>query len=314
MIKRYAIALIAIPSVALAQTATVYDYNTVSTSSSTSTNTNNNVQSGTVTNNNNNVNTNTSVSTATNVNTNNNIQSGTLTNINQNTSTSTSVRGADTSMPEPSIDAAATLFGGQAATASASNYQLTGIVAAGRDSVMRGRLSEIRRAVDRGSELTRRLLAFSRQEPIATRPVDLNATVLELGGVLRRLIGEDVTVSFDLAPGPLTVLADEEAGQLQLGGKDYVCVAFIDTGSGMDPEVRERAFEPFFTTKGVGKGTGLGLSMVHGFVEQCGGALTIESTVGAGTTVSLWLPVSQEEETSIVGTDTPEGQIGRAHV
>ncbi len=83
------------------------------------------------------------------------------------------------------------------------------------------------------------------------------------------------------------------AGVLQVAAGNYVCIAVSDNGSGMDAATLARVFEPFFTTKRSGLGTGLGLAMVYGFVKQSGGAIRIRSTVGLGTTVSLWLPASE---------------------
>jgi CheY-like chemotaxis protein len=97
--------------------------------------------------------------------------------------------------------------------------------------------------------------------------------------------------------GTLVIAARDEAisaaNSLNLKPGRYICLETIDTGSGMDEGTLARAVEPFFTTKGVGKGTGLGLSMVHGLAEQSGGALTLKSKVGQGTTAQLWLPVAE---------------------
>ena len=198
-------------------------------------------------------------------------------------------------------------------------------------------------AADRGATLTQRMLAFARRQELKLQSVDCLALVHGMTDMLQSSVGPGIIID-SLFPKSLAP-AHADTGQLEMallnlvvnardampdGGRilisasemltaqgtvpglasgTYVKLSVIDEGQGMDSATLEQAREPFFTTKGVGKGTGLGLSMVHGFVEQCGGALTIESTVGAGTTVSLWLPVSQEEETSIVGTDTPEGPL-----
>jgi CheY-like chemotaxis protein len=105
--------------------------------------------------------------------------------------------------------------------------------------------------------------------------------------------------------GRILIRAREEQVGLGKGLKPgaYICLSVIDEGEGMDEETRARAMEPFFTTKGVGRGTGLGLSMAHGFAEQCGGKLAIQSRKGEGTTVELWLPVSEAS-----ANDAPEAE------
>jgi PAS domain S-box-containing protein len=169
-------------------------------------------------------------------------------------------------------------------------------------------------ACRRGAELTRRLLSFSRQQPLAHEAVELGALLPGLGTVLRRLIPESIHIDVRLAAdlprvvidpamlenallnlainardamptgGTLTFSAAAEDGRVRL--------AVSDTGTGMSPEVRERALEPFFTTQPTGQGTGLGLSMVYGFVQQSGGSLQLRSAPGEGTTVVLDLPAS----------------------
>jgi PAS domain S-box-containing protein len=182
-------------------------------------------------------------------------------------------------------------------------------------------------AVGRGTEMTKRLLAFSRRQVLEPRVVDLNALVSEITDVLPRMLGEAVGVEVVRAGGlwPCEIDPSElEAALLNLavnardampeGGKltietanarlddeyaaahaevtpgQYVMLAVADTGGGMTPEIAERAFEPFFTTKQAGEGTGLGLSMVYGFVKQSKGHVKIYSEPGHGTTVKLYLP------------------------
>jgi signal transduction histidine kinase len=182
----------------------------------------------------------------------------------------------------------------------------------------------------RGGELTRRLLAFARQQPLQPRIVNLNERLPETLKMLRPILGDTITIGMKLADDlwltnidpsqmedALINLAINARDAMAGGGNieiesanvhldaqyasrnpevtpgDYVMVAMSDTGSGMPPEVIERATEPFFTTKEPGKGTGLGLSMIYGFVRQSGGHLKIESKVGAGTTVRLYLPRSR---------------------
>ncbi len=180
------------------------------------------------------------------------------------------------------------------------------------------------RAAQRGSLLTRQLLAYSRQQTLRPEIHDLNALIYAAESVLRRGVGENVDIELSLGRGLGEVNVDApefEAALLNLvvnardampaGGRitvrtrehhqkeaegrrapgRYVLVTVEDTGSGMAPEVIEHAMEPFFTTKEVGKGSGLGLSQVYGFAVQSGGDVTIDSQVGQGTTISFFLPV-----------------------
>ena len=188
-------------------------------------------------------------------------------------------------------------------------------------------LEAILRASARGAELTQRLLAFSRQQPLDPRPFDPARLTREMSGLLARALGETVEVEVAAEEGLWPALADPgqvENALLNLainardampdGGKltiecrnaqldhsyvarnpdatvgEYVALAVSDTGSGMPPDVQGRAFEPFFTTKEVGKGSGLGLSMVYGFAKQSGGHASIYSEEGRGSTVTIYLP------------------------
>jgi len=180
---------------------------------------------------------------------------------------------------------------------------------------------------ERAAQLTARLLAFARQQPLAPQALDANKLVGGMSELLRRTIGEAVRFETVLAGGLWPAFID--AGQLEsalinlcVNGRDampeggrltvetgnahldeayatahnevkagqYVVVSVTDTGTGMPAEVIERAFDPFYTTKSVGKGTGLGLSQVYGFVKQSGGHVKIYSEPGVGTTVKLYLP------------------------
>jgi PAS domain S-box-containing protein len=182
---------------------------------------------------------------------------------------------------------------------------------------------EIKRAADRAAALTQQLLAFSRQQVLQARILDLGEVVGGVDGLLRRLIGEDVELEVAVAPGLTPVKADR--GQLEqvivnlaLNARDampaggrltiscdevdllrrhgnaeagpHIRLVVSDTGHGFDEATRERLFEPFFTTKGPGEGTGLGLATVHGIVEQSGGTIDVWSEPGRGTTFTIYLP------------------------
>jgi two-component system NtrC family sensor kinase len=193
---------------------------------------------------------------------------------------------------------------------------------------VRGWLSNCRQASERAATLVQRLLAFSRQNPLEVKAVDINRLVQGMSELLGRSIGETVPIETVLAGGLWTAAIDPnqlenvivnlavnardampEGGRLTIEtanthldetyvesvGEDvkpgqYVMLAVSDSGSGMTREVMERAFEPFFTTKPTGVGTGLGLSQVYGFVKQSGGHIRIYSEVGHGTTIKLYFP------------------------
>ncbi len=173
------------------------------------------------------------------------------------------------------------------------------------------------KAAQRGSKLTAQLLAFSRTQQLATSPVDLNALIAGMSGLLDQTLGAEITVRTELAAKLPHVLGD--ANQLELavlnlsinardampdGGvltiaterdasnKQRVILSVADTGSGMTPDVVARAFDPFFTTKPPGKGTGLGLSQVYGIVQQFGGDVAIDTAPGRGTRISIALQVA----------------------
>jgi len=185
------------------------------------------------------------------------------------------------------------------------------------ETLQRG-LREIRRAGERGAELTQQLLAFSRKQATQPRAMDLNALIRESLGMLQRLIGEDVELELKLDPKAWTIKADR--GQMHqvlmnlvVNGRqampdggvllietsnasltdppgEHMCLRIRDTGVGMDEETRRHAFEPFFTTKSAGKGTGLGLATVFGIVTQAGGQITVSSEPGRGTTFHVYFP------------------------
>jgi len=199
-------------------------------------------------------------------------------------------------------------------------------------SPSRRRLDAAFGAAERGASLTRQLLAFARRQPLAPRTTDVNRLIQDMSRLLERTLGETIVVGTTLArdlwmteidPNQLEIallnlainardampqggtiaietgnvrrdaaLAHEGADAIAPGC--YVTVQLRDTGTGMAADVLARAFEPFFTTKTVGRGTGLGLSMVYGFVRQSGGHIRIESAVGQGTAVTMYLPKSEQ--------------------
>jgi PAS domain S-box-containing protein len=183
------------------------------------------------------------------------------------------------------------------------------------------------KAAERGAALVHRMAAFSRQQVLQPRPVEMNRLITDMASMLQRSLRADVEVDMRLDdalwtaradPGQVedaflnlalnaqdampeggrliietanvTVAADEAARETELTPGDYIVLSITDTGVGMTPEVLARAVQPFFTTKEFGKGSGLGLSMVYGFAKQSGGHLKISSEVGHGCTVKLLLP------------------------
>ncbi|MBI1786521.1 MAG: PAS domain S-box protein, partial [Acidobacteria bacterium] len=206
-------------------------------------------------------------------------------------------------------------------------------------------LSEIVKAADRAASLTRQLLAFGRRQILRPRVLDLNSVVADMDRLLRRVIGENIELVTVMQPHLGRVRADPgqieqvlmnlavnardampKGGKLSLEtahaelGQDapslldcppgrYVLLSVSDTGHGMDQPTRERAFEPFFTTKEVGKGTGMGLATVYGIVKQSGGAIGLESQLGAGATFRIYLPRVEDAQETIA-----ESTAGRPEV
>lgn len=212
--------------------------------------------------------------------------------------------------------------------------------ACGGDERYAPRLEEIRKAAQRGASLTRQLLAFSRQQVLEPKVLDLNGLIADLKGMLARLIGEDIEIATTLREGLEPVIADP--GQIEqvvvnlvINARDampqggritietsnveldpqhasqdfpvvpgrYVLLAVADTGTGMDEETKARVFEPFFTTKEPGKGTGLGLSTAYGIVKQSGGYIWVYSEPGRGSCFKVYLP--QVKAKSAVSPSAP---------
>ncbi len=189
-------------------------------------------------------------------------------------------------------------------------------------------LAEMRTAAERGSDLTRTLLTFSRQAPLSPEMANTEEVIDEAAALIRRSLGTNVALRVEVEEGVWPVRIDKsqfevallnlavnardampDGGVVQVAAKNvtlksrpdglagsFVSVSVTDTGTGIPEEVLERIFEPFFTTKPIGKGTGLGLSQVHGFAQQAGGAVTIASEVGRGTEITILLPAALEAE------------------
>ena len=207
------------------------------------------------------------------------------------------------------------------------------------DEDSRTLLKEAQDAAALGSKLTDQLLTFARRRHMDAHVIQLNDLVVSITDMLRRTLGEHITLSTSLArdvwatradPGQfqsaivnmavnardampqggklvvetrnIELDADHADYQSELQPGHYVQLSISDTGSGMEPEIRDRVFEPFFTTKEKGRGTGLGLAMVYGFVKQSGGHVTIYSEPGLGTTINLYFPRSDasSEQASVV--------------
>ena len=216
------------------------------------------------------------------------------------------------------------------------------------DDPIRPDLEEIRRAAHRAAELTRQLLAFSRRQVVAPRVVDFNQVIDGVATMLRRLLGEDITLDLDLARDLAPVFAD--AAQLEqvvvnlaanardampkggrltirtrmrppppdprglppnLARSGQVSVLVEDTGEGMDAKTLAHVFEPFFTTKPPGRGTGLGLATVYGIVSQAGGHISVESEVGRGTRFTIRLPPA-DLEAAFATEEPPEPAMAGA--
>jgi len=198
---------------------------------------------------------------------------------------------------------------------------------AGQDTLLARKLQNAMQAAIRGADLTRRLLTFARRQVLEPVVIDLNKQLAAFAELFPSTLGKDVILKIELQPELWPVCID--AGQLEnailnlvvnsrdampnggtltlsasnakpdslflrthpeLVDTDYVIVTISDTGTGIPAQLLPRLFEPFFTTKESGKGSGLGLSIVHGFTQQSGGTVTVNSTLGQGTTVSLYLP------------------------
>jgi PAS domain S-box-containing protein len=197
-------------------------------------------------------------------------------------------------------------------------------IAQGRLAELDRYISGAMASAGRAAALTHRLLAFSRRQPLNPRAVRANPLVSSMEDLLRRTLGERINFKLELAADPWPTMCDPnqlenailnlvinardampDGGRLTIETRnasidstrhqgqsagDYVCISVADTGTGMSADTIGKAFEPFFTTKPIGQGTGLGLSMIYGFVRQSGGFVDIDSELGVGTTVLLYLP------------------------
>jgi PAS domain S-box-containing protein len=210
-------------------------------------------------------------------------------------------------------------------------------------------LRQICEAANRGNQLTRQLLAFSRKQDIRIELVDLNAVVESTTKMLGVLLGEDVALGKELARPLPPIQAD--AGQLTqvlmnlavnardampIGGRltiktaevgfteqdkavdadvrpgKFACLSVADTGTGIPPEVLPHIFEPFFTTKDIGKGTGLGLSTVYGIIQQHGGWIKVETALNQGTTLHLYLPATEAQPKSFLEPSVASSRTGHS--
>jgi PAS domain S-box-containing protein len=205
-------------------------------------------------------------------------------------------------------------------------------------------------AGERGAELTRRLLAFSRRQELQPAVIDCNGLIAGMHVLLRRTLRENIEIRTDLEPQLVRIFADPaqlesailnlalnsqdampEGGSLSISTSNtilderyrdehpevlpgaYVLISVTDNGQGIPPDILQRVFEPFFTTKEVGKGSGLGLSMVYGFIKQSGGHVAIYSEPTLGTTVKLYLPVAKSAAEELARTSPIEPELPRGN-
>ncbi|MFT8246585.1 PAS domain S-box protein [Roseomonas sp. BN140053] len=225
-------------------------------------------------------------------------------------------------------------------------------LAQGRTGEVGRYLEASQEAVGRAAGLTRRLLAFARRQHLERKPVDADGLVAGMADLIRRTVGPGIEVELRLHDGIGRVLCDANelenallnlcinsrdampsGGRLMIGTEvvqlsaedlkrledpprgDFVAIRVADTGTGMPPEIIDRAFDPFFTTKPIGQGTGLGLSQVYGFVRQSGGLVRIESAPGQGTTVRLLMPLHDHvEEVEVPEEPSPPRAASQATV
>jgi PAS domain S-box-containing protein len=198
-------------------------------------------------------------------------------------------------------------------------------------------------SAERVRVLVQRLLAFARRQPLQPQPVDVGALVAGMADLLASTSGPQIKIAVQAADDLPAAIADPNQLEMAIlnlavnardampdGGKltisarplrldsglpsgpgpgNYVRLVVADTGTGMDADTLKRAVEPFFSTKGIGKGTGLGLSMAHGLAAQLGGALTIDSKPGLGTSVELWLPATERSDKSITEVGKPDAIV-----
>jgi len=210
-------------------------------------------------------------------------------------------------------------------------------------------LKEISQATKRASDLTRQLMTFSRKHELHLHVVDLNEVVNNVGKMLRRILGEDIALRIEFAPGLPSIKADlgmleqvlmnlavnsrdamPKGGQLlirtaaarvddalarlnpEAAPGEFVCLTFSDTGCGIAPENLGRIFEPFFTTKELGHGTGLGLATAYGIVKQHQGWIQVASRLGEGTTFQVYFPAWHEKSVPIIMPSGEQKVIGGA--
>ena len=213
-------------------------------------------------------------------------------------------------------------------TVIAGNLERLGETAAGDG---KKRVEAALSATARGDRLIRQMLAFARRQVLHPEPLDVNAVLRAFAPLLASALNRTIAQDYRLASKPMPCCIDRaefelailnivtnaghampDGGRLQIStgrvqrsdhgmeGLDldpgsYLRIAFVDSGVGMPPEVLVRAFEPYFTTRDIGLGTGLGLSQVYGFARQSGGLATVDSAVGHGTTVTMYLPMLEVE-------------------